>query len=161
MKGENKVYITMHEAFIINDIIYIDKITNLFYGIARKLNLFPGYWHMGNWYYHASAFAEFIEFCKMQQILHDANDEHIFLGELREFYDEDCPFTAKELGCLFRINAVTGRILKLGGDKKRTIISKESYYRLKDYQLEVLSKYIEQFKIIPSGRPDYHYKNKL
>lgn len=161
MTTESKKYITIYEAFALNDIEYIEKVNTLFYGIARKLNFFPGYWHMGCWYYHKQAFAEFVQFCKMQVILHDTTDEHILLGELREYYDEDSPFTAKELGCLFRINAVTGKIIKLGGDKKRTKISKISYLRLKEFQLESLQKYIEQFKLIPNVKPDYHYKQKL
>ncbi len=151
-------YITLDEAFekhgILDNFSY--KTARLFYSIARGVKLFPGYWNNGQWYYHEKAFEQFIEFCTKQTAV-----EHevvpVSISDIREIYDEQCPFTAKQLGCLYRIGAIAGQIKKLGGTKTRTLIYVASYEALKHFYIAMLVTYVDQYKLIPEKRPRYGY----
>lgn len=152
-------YITMAEAFEKHGILnnFDLKAATLFYSIARGVKLFPGYWNNGQWYYHEIAFEQFIEFCTQQTAVQFEEEPPVSISDIREIYDNQCPFTAKQIGCLYRIGAIAGKIKKLGGTKTRTLVFVSSYEALKQFYIAMLVTYAEQYKLIPEKRPRYGY----
>lgn len=156
--ADKKVYIPRTEIFSMYGLTE-DRRTIANYGASRVLRFYPCYRDEaeGQWYYHVEAFGEFMAFCQNQGMADISTEPKVYIEEIREEYDDKCPFTQQQLGNLFCINAICGKLENRGVRKVRKKIALSSYYALKQFYIEALHKYHEELKNIPIDTPRYGY----